>query len=277
MADPAPVMSRNAFGATGLYVAPIALSSANGLSASEVERAFYELGVNYFFMTLRGENTVIALRNLIKAGHRDALVIASGITVPIAARVESSCDEDRKRFGVDSIDVWQMMWVRARWHLSAGVYKKMQKLKERGAVKLLGMSIHDRQLTTSLTREFALDALMLRYNAAHRGIVPEVFEPLGASCPPVVAYTSTRWGSLLQKPDGFDHAMDPGDCYRYVLNHPNVRTVLCAPSHYSELEHNARRVALGPLVPAEVTEIERIGDAVRKTQRVVSTFGWGGD
>ena len=41
------------FGDTSLTAAPLGLAGSFGISASDVERAFHELGVNYFFLTGR--------------------------------------------------------------------------------------------------------------------------------------------------------------------------------------------------------------------------------
>ena len=41
-------------------------------------------------------------------------------------------------------------------------------------------------------------ALMVRYNAAHRGAESEVFAALGANRQAIIAYTATRWGLLLK-------------------------------------------------------------------------------
>jgi hypothetical protein len=72
-----PLPSRP-LGNTGLVAAPLGLAGSFGIDADGVERAFHELGVNYFFVTLRMTKTLEGLRRLIRAGHRDRLVLALG-------------------------------------------------------------------------------------------------------------------------------------------------------------------------------------------------------
>jgi hypothetical protein len=71
---------------------------------------------------------------------------------------------------------------------------------------------------------------MLRYSAAHPGAEREVFPLLGDPRPGVLAFTATRWGTLLKR-----HPLWNGDppsaaeCYRYCLAEPAVHIVLTAP------------------------------------------------
>jgi aryl-alcohol dehydrogenase-like predicted oxidoreductase len=143
----------------------------------------------------------------------------------------------------------------------------MQRLKEQGLVSALAVSIHDRPLATKLVGELGLDALMIRYNAAHRGAEREIFEPLGENCPAIVAYTATRWGDLLKPVRGFERSMDPGECYRFVLGNPKVDTVLCGAANYEEVKHDVEAVLQGPLDPTRFDEVKRFGDAVRASAR----------
>jgi predicted aldo/keto reductase-like oxidoreductase len=270
-------LSPRAIGTTGLSATPIGIAGSYGISADDVERAFYEHGVNYFFITATAPTFTEGVKRLIKAGHRDKLVIAAGMNVPIGARVESSFDGDRKMLGCDTIDVWHMFWVRGRFYLSGSVWKNFEALKARGAVKALCMSIHDRKLCRELVGEFAFDMLMLRYNVAHRGAVKEIFEPLGDKCPPVVAYTATRWGSLLKPAKGFERGLTAPECYRYVLDNPRVAVSLTGPRSLADVTAAVNGVSEGPLQPERRAEMEQFGDVVRAAGPVTSALGWGGD
>lgn len=264
-------------GTTGLSATPIGISGSFGITADEVERAFYDHGVNYFFITNTAPSTTEGVRRLIKAGHRDKLVIAAGMNVPVGARVQGAFDSDRKALGTDTIDVWHMFWVRGRFYLSGSVWKNFEELKAKGLVKALCMSIHDRKLCTELVGEFPLDMLMLRYNAAHRGAVREIFEPLGAKCPPVVAYTATRWGSLLKPAKGFEQGLTAAECYQYVLDDPHVRISLTGPRSLADVTAAVNGVSGPALDPARKAEMEKFGEVVRAAGPVTSALGWGGD
>jgi aryl-alcohol dehydrogenase-like predicted oxidoreductase len=259
-------------GSTTLQVSPLGLAGSFGIDADDVERAFHEHGVNYFFVTGRTKGLAEGVRRLVEAGHRDEIVIAAGANIPIGARIEPAFRSACRQLGVERIDVWHLFWVQYHWYVSGKTWPAMQRLKEQGFVRALAISIHDRPLATNLVRELGLDVLMIRYNAAHRGAEREIFEPLGGDVPGIVAYTATRWGDLLKPTRGFDRGMDPGECYRFVLGNPNVDTVLCGAASYDELKHDVQAVLEGPLDRTRLDDVLRFGDAVRASARGVG-FG----
>jgi len=267
------VLETKSFGASGLRAAPLGLAGSYGIDARSVERAFHELGVNYFFFTSRDAGMRDGLRNLIVAGHRDAIVIAAGASVPTGFGVRGAFEKHCKTLGTDRIDVFQVFWVQYHWYVTGQTWPAMRKLKDDGLVKMLGVSIHDRPLARKLVDELGLDMLMIRYNAAHRGAEKEIFADLPERArPAVVAYTATRWGKLLE-PAGGKSAMTPEECYRFPLSNPNVDVVLCGPRSYEELEQDARGVALGPLPESRLEEVRAFGDVVRKTAASRVAFG----
>jgi aryl-alcohol dehydrogenase-like predicted oxidoreductase len=138
----------------------------------------------------------------------------------------------------------------------------MQALKEQGKARALAVSIHDRPMARRLVDELALDVLMIRYNAAHRGAERDIFDSLPERRPGIVAYTATRWGKLLKSTSGLG-PMSAAECYRFSLGHPKVDLVLCGPRDWAELVEDAEGVAQGPLDPARLDEVKRFGDAVR--------------
>ncbi len=165
---------------------------------------------------------------------------------------------------VEVIDVWHLYYVRTRFAVRPAVWEEMRRLKQEGRVRALAISCHDRRLARRLADELDLDALMIRYNAAHRGAEQQIFDslPPSPSRPGVVAYTATRWGRLL-RPAGALAAMTASECYRFALGHPQVDVVLCGASNYDELRAAALGAAAGPLSPERTAEVRRLGDAVR--------------
>jgi hypothetical protein len=67
-----------------------------------------------------------------------------------------------------------------------------------------------------------------------------VFPDAAKTRTPIVAFTATRWGTLLEP-----YADWPGppptasDCYRYCLAQPSVHVVLTAPRSLAGLEQNS--------------------------------------
>ncbi|HEY4116439.1 MAG TPA: aldo/keto reductase, partial [Byssovorax sp.] len=230
----------------------------------DVERAFHELGVNYFFVTSRMKGLIEGLRRLVAAGHRDELVIAAGANVPTGGGVRRGFESACRLLGVETIDVFHLFWVQAHWYVTGKTWPEMRKLKEAGKARALAVSCHDREMARALVGELELDVLMLRYNAAHRGAEREVFDQLPSPRPGVVAYTATRWGKLLE-PCGDLGPMTGPECYRFALTHPSVDTVLCGASSFDEIAHDAAGVLEGPLAGERLADVKRFGDAVRAT------------
>jgi len=112
-----------------------------------------------------------------------------------------------------------------------------------------------------------LDALMVRYNAAHRGAEREVFPVTQARGLPVIAYTALRWGALARKtPDDPPGFVVPraAEWYRFVLASPAVAVTLCAPRSRAELDEDLAVLAAPPLEPGEIERLAAHGARVRQ-------------
>jgi aryl-alcohol dehydrogenase-like predicted oxidoreductase len=253
-------------GATGLRVSPLGLAGNYGIDAAGIERAFHECGINYFFVTPRMQAGVEGVRRLIRAGHRDKIVIASGANIPIGWSIPRAWAGCAEALGVDTIDVFHLFWVQAHWYVTGKTWRAMQRLKAEGKVRALAISCHDRKMARALVDEIGLDVLMIRYNAAHRGAEQEIFATLGEKRPGIVSYTATRWGALLKPAGGLGPMIGP-ECYRFALGHPAVDTVLCGANSLEELRENVEGVLAGPLSQERIQEVRRFGDTVRSTVR----------
>ncbi len=251
-------------GQTGLQVAPLGLAGSYGIDAASVERAFHELGVNYFFMTPRTQGVIDGVRALVAAGHRDEIVIAAGASIPTGGSVRREWEKNARLLGVDHIDVWHLFWIQAHWYVTGKTWPAMRALKDEGKATALAVSIHDRPMARRLVDELSLDGLMIRYNAAHRGAEKDIFSTLPTPRLGVIAYTATRWGKLL-KPLGEHRPMTGPECYRFVLANPSVDVALCGARTFDELATDVAGVLAGPLDPARIEEVRRFGDAVRAT------------
>src|SRR5262249_35378120 len=130
-------------------------------------------------------------------------------------------------------------------------------------VRFVGATAHDRSLARRLAADPRVDVLMHRFNMAHRKAAQGVFPAAAKARTPIVAFTATRWGTLLEP-----HAAWPGspptasDGYRYCLAHPSVRVVLPSPRSLAELEQNLDVLELPPMSKEERGQWERFGDLV---------------
>jgi aryl-alcohol dehydrogenase-like predicted oxidoreductase len=284
--DTATHLGRRPLGRTGLAVSPLTLANLSmgsmrtpsaGLGADEVERAFHEHGVNTFFVPPGFHALCQGVQRLVRAGHRDELVLVSMASLPFGWSVRRAWTKAARALGVEHIDVFLLGWVQARWYVTGQTWKQMRRLQSEGKVRALGFSCHKRTLAAELGRELDVDVLMIRYNAAHRGAEREVFaalEPLGGARPGIIAYTVTRWGTLLQPlPEaGFPHGMTAPECYRFALSHAGVDTVLCAPRSAAELHEDVSGVLCGALGPERLEQTRSFGDAVHASGK--GGAGW---
>jgi aryl-alcohol dehydrogenase-like predicted oxidoreductase len=156
-----------------------------------------------------------------------------------------------------------------------GVLDELWQWKECGWVRFVGATAHDRSLARRLAADPRADVLMHRFNMAHRKAAHEVFPTAAKARTPIVAFTATRWGTLLAP-----HAGWPGlpptasDCYRYSLAHPSVQVVLTAPRSLAELKENLDVLELPPMSKQERGQWQRFGDLVYRAGKGAFETSW---
>jgi predicted aldo/keto reductase-like oxidoreductase len=249
-------------GQTGLQAGRLGLGAAYGAPAAAFEEAF-EKGCNYFYWTSRKSGMREAIKNICKNGHRDKLIIAVQSYSRSAFLLEHSLTRALKALSVDHADVLLL-----GWHNKAPANRLIDKavsLKEKGLVRFLGMSGHNRSLFPQMNDKGIFDLFHIRYNAAHRGAETETVPALKQeNNPGIVSYTATRWGHLL-KPKYMPSQESPPtatDCYRFVLTHPAVDVCLCGPTDMVQMRAALQALQLGPMNDEEMARMIRIGDHV---------------
>lgn len=250
----------------GKSVHRMGLSSGYGLDEAGV-RVALDLGVNYFWYTRSTMPAMTApLKERVKT-DRESLFIASGPTLGYTAgQVRRGCEDALKKLGTDHLDLLQVFWVGKTSRLSDSVLGELNRLKEEGKCRGIGVSIHDRERAGKLAADKTLDVLMLRYNAAHPGAEDDIFPHIGEGADKVgvVTYTSTRWGTLIKaEGDDITRPATAAECYRFALSHPAVDVVLTAPGSTAELQENFKAMEQGPLDPQGVTFIRDLGKKIR--------------
>jgi aryl-alcohol dehydrogenase-like predicted oxidoreductase len=81
---------------------------------------------------------------------------------------------------------------------AGGVFDELQRWKSEGWIRFVGATTHNRNLAKQLAADPRVDLLMHRFNMAHRKAVREVFPTAIRTRTPIVAFTATRWGTLLE-------------------------------------------------------------------------------
>ena len=254
------------FGKTGLSVSRLGLGSSYGLAGRDVERAF-ERGVNFMFWGLRRRGDFGKGVKHIASRDRERVVIAVQSYTRVASLMETSLDCALKTLGTDYVDVLCLGW----WDESPPerILDAARALQARGKARHLVISCHHRPSFEAMVHLPQIDGIMVRYNAAHVGAERDVFPTLGNTDPAVIAFTATRWGSLLDpsKIPATEPVPRASDCYRFVLSHPSVHTSLAGPKDAAELDEAMAALDRGVLNEEEDAWMRRVGAVVRNDKQ----------
>jgi aryl-alcohol dehydrogenase-like predicted oxidoreductase len=237
-----------ALGQRGLF--RVGLAQDYGIDEAGIEEALERL--QYVFWNPRAGRMTGPLRRALRR-DRGRYVVAGGPTLAYFPwQLANYVDRARLLLGTDYLDVLQLYWLGKMSRYSQGMVDELCRLRESGKVRALAVSIHDRPRAGRLAEDSPLDALMIRYNAAHPGAEQDVFPHLARRHPAVIAYTATSWRKLLRAPSGWTGpVMTAGDCYRFCLSSPHVDVVLMGPKDVGQLRENLAALEKGPLSAEE--------------------------
>jgi aryl-alcohol dehydrogenase-like predicted oxidoreductase len=172
----------------------------------------------------------------------------------------------------DYVDILTLYYVesRAEWDSvvsPGGVLDYLTAARRDGVVRHIGVTSHQRPLAAAMAASGRLDALMIRYNAAHRGAEADIFPTTQSLRIPVIAYTALRWGALLaptpDDPRGYS-VPRAADWYRFVLQHPAVAVALAAPNTRAELDEDLTVLDAQSLAEADYAALAAHGVRVRR-------------
>lgn len=255
--------NRVTFGPTGLAVSPLGIGSSYGVGARDLERA-YDRGVNFLFWGLRRRAGFgDGIRTLAKRNRAD-LVVAIQSYSRVSWLMRPWVERALRGAGVEYVDILTLGW----WNdpPPRSIVDAARALQAEGKVRHLMISCHHRPTFEKLLADPTYAAIMVRYNAAHPGAETEVFPHLARHSRGVLAFTATRWGSLMNPaltPRG-ERTPSAIDCYRFVLSNPNVHASLAGPRDAHELDEAMHALDLGPMDADELAWMRRVGVAVRR-------------
>jgi len=240
-----------------------------GVEKEALLRAF-DKGVNYWYHgTRRARGMREAIRELVRAGHRKELVVVIQSYVRFGWMLERSLTRALTSLALDHADVLLLgLFNRTP---SDSIMERAVRMHEKGMFRSLAISAHKRPsfLTHAADQRFSI--LHIRYNAAHVGAETDIFPHLPKeNRPGTVAYTATRWRSLLKPSE-----MPPGesplrgrDCYRFVLSNRDFNVCMAGPKNQAQLEEALAALREGPLSPDENERIRKIGRHVHTRARI---------
>ncbi len=260
-----------AFGRSGLRVSRLGVGSSFGVSERACKMAF-DAGVNYFFWgSIRTPQMGAAIRDIAK-NHRDELVVVLECYARWPWMIRQSVEQGLRQLGLDQVDVLLLGWHESI--PSERALETVDRLKEQGRFRSLGISSHQRPMFQKFIRDDRYDVFHVRYNAAHPGAEKDIFPYLDDSAPGIASFTNTRWGDLLRAenmPEGHSPPSAP-DCYRFVLSNPNVQVAICGPKNEREMQESLGVLKQGPLDQEEMLRMRKIGEHVHGIRSMMATF-----
>ena len=253
-------------GQTDLFCGRLGISSSFGAPGAAFEEAF-ERGCNYFtwgtFVRGRSSEMKKAIRNILKAGKRDELVIAMYSYAHLSFITEYFYKKGLKDLGVDYAD--ELILGYYPGEPSGKMMDKVLKLKDKGLVRYVGLSGHKRTSFPKLHEKGMIDIHHIRYNPANRGGEKDCFpELVGEGKPGIVTFTATRWGQLLseKKMPPNTKPLLASECYRFCLSHPAVDVCMMGAKNMDEMRENLKALDQGPLSEEEMHRVLSVGDHV---------------
>ena len=152
-----------------------------GLSASyrpgkRVIHQAIDEGINYFFLYGFDTQMTSVLREVLPRA-RDKYVVATGAYNYIygAQDLRRTLEKRLRQLRTDYIDVFEFLGVMKPREFTPRVRAQIEELRQDPRVGAVAMSCHDRKFAAQLAADGTLDAIMIRYNAAHRGAEQDIF------------------------------------------------------------------------------------------------------
>jgi len=257
------MIEKRMLGTTGIEVSRIGISSSFGADAAVYREAF-ERGCNYFtwgtFIRGRSSEFRTFMQQISAAGKREELVLGLLSYSHSGFLGEFFLKSALRKLGTDYIDGLILGYFSKRppqrlidWGLS---------LKERGIVRAIGITTHNRDIVAPLAAEGIIDYFHFRYNAIHRGAEQDVFPLLDSPCPGLISFTATSWGKLLNQKKMLPgiNAPSAGDCYRFVLARKEIDICMMGVKDRMMLYENFRALEKGAMSQEELENMKTIGD-----------------
>ena len=215
--------------------------AGNGSMDKRIIQSALAAGVNYFFFyNLSFESLLSGLKPLLKE-RREKILVATGSESRNNNSLNQYLELVRHRLDIDVVDVFFIEYISPADDLARikTILDELHNWKEKGLIRYVGVTVHNRPIGMKLIENEQFDVLMHRYNMAHRKAEQDVLPAAKSANIPVIAFTCTRWGSLLKGHLSWSGKIPTAaDCYRYALANNAVRMALTAPETLTQLNEN---------------------------------------
>ncbi|MEM9219913.1 MAG: aldo/keto reductase [Cyanobacteria bacterium P01_F01_bin.150] len=252
----------------GKSASVLGLAGQNPMESGCVDLA-WRAGVNFFFSYGMGSDSPLLtdLCQLIKP-HREGIIFASGHEGREIPHWQTYLEQIRQTLDIETVDILFVEYVSPSddWNQVQALLDKFYAWKSEGRIRYVGVTTHNRPIALRLVQHSLCDILMHRYNMAHRKAEQSVFPAAVAAEIPVVSFTSTRWGQLLNgHPDWQGSPPTAADCYGFSLSQPAIQLTLTAPKTRNDLESNLAVLENPAMLKQDIAHWQRYGDLVYGT------------
>lgn len=245
-------------------------ASILGLAGQSIDDAdavllAFTAGINYFFFyNSESENFLGGLKSLL-ATKREQVLVTTGSESRDLKSLHHYLDSVRHDLNIDQPDIFFLEYVSPADDIKQiqVVLDELRLWQNSGFVRYVGVTTHNRTIALEIIQRHQCDVLMHRYNMAHRKAEEQVLPEAQKANIPLVAFTCTRWGTLLQgHPYWQGKLPTAADCYRYALNNSAVRLALTAPKTKQELVENLSVLHSPQLSNQEIAQWQEYGDLI---------------
>jgi len=260
-------LPRKVLGRTGLAVTRLGVGGAYCDSVEGYQTAL-DCGVNYID-TARiykdGEDERVigeAIR-----GRRDKLILATKTTQRDAESARKDLETSLRLLGTDYIDIYQLHHLntqeeREQALASGGALEAVQKAREQGLVRFIGVTGHDWVEIKEAVSTGFFDTVLCWYNCAMKEPEWTIFPEARAHNTGVVIMNASRNDRLFKGVD----APPEEQFYRYVLSNESVTLTVMGlrdASRFCRIASDlSERVTI---TPEEKTELEAYGERMRSS------------
>ena len=267
MADDLP---QTVLGRTGLQVTRFGIGGAY-CETIEGYRTALECGVNYVDTARAyrdGEDEKVIGQAI--QGRRHDLILATKTEQRDADGARKDLETSLRLLGTDYLDIYQLHHLnteeeRNRALGSGGAIEAVQKAREEGLVRFIGVTGHDWPQIQKAVATDLFDTVLCWYNCAMKEPEETVFPEARARNVGVVIMNASRNDKLLEGPD----APPPEQFYRYVLSHDAVHLTVMGLRKLPLFEQIASALSKGTAITArEKADLEAYGSQMRASGKL---------
>ncbi len=272
-------LPRRRLGGTGLAVSIVGLGGAIAVArnpdhAESIVHRAIDLGINYIDTAHQYGESEANIGRVMRE-RREEVVLASKTDDRTYDGTMRQFEESLRRLETDHLDLYQLHAIHSEADMDAaldtrGAIAAMEKLREQGSVRHIGITAHKHStLLSSALERYPFDCVLLSLNAGdvhHDSMIANALPVATAKQMGVIAMKVCAYDGRIFREGGVSTMRE---ALGYTLSHP-VSTAIVGVSKIRELEENVR--VAKELQPMPREEMRRIEGLTRSYAREANFF-----